>query len=260
MHLTLQNYLLGAAGNLLEGLVLAFALRRKLYLRLPVFTAYLTLMLAREVSLLWGVYQRPGYGSSFTFYYFWVTQVILLVARGAAIAEIAWRALREYRGVWSLAWRILVAVGLVLVLYAALNTQGNSSWIAPFVLSAERGLELAVVVILVSLLAICRYYGVGLEPLERKIALGLGFYSAVQVANNSIPGSWLTHYFDWWNAIRSISSQAALVIWWLALRKPLPTVAPAPALLPQKVYDKLSPQVNYRLRVLNQRLLELLKS
>jgi hypothetical protein len=259
MHLTLQNYLVGATSSLLEMLVFAFALRRKLHLRLPVFTAYVALMVAREVSLWW-VYLGPGYGSSFAFHYFWVTQVILLVARGAAIAEIAWRALCEYRGVWSLAWRILVAVGLVLVLYAASNARANSSWITPFVLSLERGLELAVVVILVSLLAICRYYRVGLESLERKIALGLALYSAVQVANNSILGAWLAHYFDWWNAIRSISFQAALVIWWLALRKPVPAVAPAPALLPQKVYDELSPKVNYRLRVLNQRLLELLKS
>src|SRR5574341_717666 len=102
MHLTLGNYLLGAASTLLEVLVCALAIRRKLYLRLPLFTAYLTLMAVREISLWW-VYLGPGYESSFNFHYFWVTQAILLAARGVAIAELAWRALCEYRGVWSLA-------------------------------------------------------------------------------------------------------------------------------------------------------------
>jgi len=51
-----------------------------------------------------------------------------------------------------------------------------------------------------------------------------------------------------------------MVFWWLALRKPLPTPAPAPALLSQQVYDEVSPQVNERLRALNQRLLEMFKS
>jgi len=46
----------------------------------------------------------------------------------------------------------------------------------------------------------------------------------------------------------------------LALRKPLPARAPAPALLPPQAYDKLTPPVDDRLRALSQLLLQMLKS
>ena len=257
MHLTLSDYLLWAASTLLEVVVCAFAFRRRLYLRLPLFTAYLALLVSRTL-ILWWFYLGTGYGSRVSFYYFWVTQGILLAARAAAVAEIAWRALREYRGVWALGWRVLLIIALFLLLHATLDARGSRPWISPFILTAERGLELAAVGILVLLLAICRYYRILLDPLQKTIALGMGFYSAVQVLNNSVLR--VTHYFPMWNQIRFISFQVALVIWLLALLRPLPAAVPAPALLPQSVYDELSPQVNYRLRILNQRLLEILKS
>ncbi len=258
MHLTLGEYLLWAAGLLLDVLVCALALRRRLYLRLPMFTSYLALLVTRTF-ILWWFYLDPGYNSHVTFYYFWVTQGILLAARAAAIAEIAWRALRGYRGIWALGWRLLGGVALLLLVHAALDARGNSAWIATFLVAAERDLELAVVGVLVLLLAICRYYSIRLEPVQRMVAFGMGFYSALQVFNNSVLQVWLPGYFQVWNDIRMVSFQVALVMWIVALWRPLPVVMPAPTLLPQTVYDELSPQMNYRLRVLNQRLLELLR-
>ncbi len=106
---------------------------------------------------------------------------------------------------------------------------------------------------------ISRYYQIRIEHAPRVIAFGLCFYSLIQVLNNSFMAEWLAHYVPWWNGTRLASFQVALAIWLLALRRPLPSPAPAPALLPQEVYDELSPQMNYRLRVLNQRLLEILR-
>jgi len=213
----------------------------------------------RELTLSW-FYLGLGYSSRPVFYYFWITQGILVVTRAAAVVEIAWRALRGYRGVWGLGWRLLCFVGLILLFHAAMNVSGSASFLVRLIVTAERDLELAVAGILVALLATSRYYRIPFDPAQRMVALGLGFYSAVQVLNNGLPRGWQTLYFDWWSAIRVITFQATLVIWLWALRKPLPAAAPAPALLPQGVYDELSPQVNYRLRVLNERLLEILKS
>ena len=50
MHLTPGEYLLWAAGLLLDVLVCALALRRRLYLRLPMFTSYLALLVTRTLS------------------------------------------------------------------------------------------------------------------------------------------------------------------------------------------------------------------
>ncbi len=259
MQPTSWNYLIWGATSLLKGCVCVYAFRRRLYLRLPLFTAYLMLLVVRSLALWW-LYQGPGYGSPAAFQFFWVTQGILLIARGAAIAEIARRTLYKYRGIWALGSLLLVAIALLLIVQAGVVALGNRAWIAPFVLTAERGLELAAVVILVSLFCLSRYYGIQMEPVEKLLALGLGIYSALQVINNSFHEGWLTQYFPWWADVRVISFQAALVIWWLALRKPLPTEQPAPVMLPQDVYDELTPQVNFRLRRLNERLLGLLKS
>jgi hypothetical protein len=258
MSLLPESYLLGAASLLLEVGVCAYALRRRLYLRLPWFTAYLTLLVGHTL-LVWFLYLGGGYDSRLTFYCYWATQGLLLAARAAAVAEIARRALHGYCGVWALGWRLLCGVALLLLAHAAVDARGNSAWIATFLVTAERDLELAVVGVLVLLLAICRYYGIRLEPVQQMVALGMGFYSALQVFNNSVLQAWLPGYFQVWNDIRMVSFQAALVIWLLALRRPLPALAPAPALLPQEVYDELSPQLNYRLRILNQRLLEILR-
>ncbi len=259
MHLTVGQSLLVAASVLLEAAVLVFAFRRRLYSRFPLFTSYLALMVIRTLAG-WGLYLALGYDSRPTFYFFWVTQGILVAARAAVIVELAWGALRAYQGIWGMGRTMLCLLTLFLLLHAGIDARNNVSLLAGFVVTLERGLELAVVGILVFLLGFCRYYGVRLEPVQKMIALGLGFYSAIQVLNNTVWRQWLALHFPAWAGVRVVAFQVALVIWLLALRKPLPAAAPAPALLPQSVYDELSPQVNYRLRALNDRLLEILKS
>jgi len=257
MSLTWGDYLLWASGSVLLLVVCAFALRRRLYLRLPLFTAYLFLVLLREPGVWWA-YHGPGYASRIAFFYYWLTQAVLLAARGAATAEIAWRVLRDYRGVWALAWRLLSLVTMVLLVIAARASYRNTYWIFAFILTAERGFELTAAVTLIALLTLTSYYRIRLEPAQRMVALGLCFYSAVQVLNNSFR-LWLPQYFHLPSTIRVVSFDVALVIWWLALRKPLPVAGPSPALLRQEVYEEFSPQVNNQLRELNQRLLEILK-
>src|SRR5712692_2384465 len=111
MHPTTGQVLISAVSVLLEAVVLACAVQRRLYTRLPVFTGYLAILVTRELTLSW-FYLGLGYSSRPAFYYFWITQGILVVARAAAVVEIAWRALHGYRGVWALGWRLLCLVGL----------------------------------------------------------------------------------------------------------------------------------------------------
>ena len=259
MQLPALDYALWTAASLLIVIVCALAFRRRLYLQLPFFTTYLALLVARDLTT-WGVYLVWGYGSPFAFYYVWLTQAIVLASRAMAIGEIAWRALRQYRGIWALGWRLLCGIALLLLSHAALSARYNTFRINAFLVTAERDLELAAAGTLVAVLAICRYYRIRLEPVHRMVALGLGFYSAIQVLNDNVLRLWGTPYFHLWNGIRMVAFGVALVIWLLALRKPLPTAAEAPILLPQHIYDGVAPQVNYRLRLLNQRILEILKS
>lgn len=259
MLLNSYDYLHWATGTFLEVLVCGLAIQRRLFSRFPFFAIYVTLVVVKEI-IWWWLYHAVGPQTQTAFYFYWVAQGILLGARGLVIAEICLRTLRPYRGLWMLGRDLLVGTALILLFNAGLTTVGSRFWIGQFVLRAERGLELAAVGILVMLLALCRYYGLRLELLDRMVVVGLGFYSGVQVVNNSFIHELLTHYFEWWNETRALSFQVAVVIWCLALRKPLPPERPAPELLSQQIYDELTPQVSFQLRKLNDRLLAILKS
>jgi hypothetical protein len=91
------------------------------------------------------------------------------------------------------------------------------------------------------------------------VLYGLGVYSAVQVVNNVALQPWLAAHYSVWYGIRVVSFQMALVVWALGLRRALPAAEPAPALLEPGTYEELAPQVSYRLRVLNDRLLAILR-
>ena len=258
MHFGSLENLVWWSGLTLEVLVCLLALYRGLYRRLPLFTIYLALLLTAEASG-WLTYHTLGRHSPAAFRIYWISQATLLLARGAAVAEICRRVLRPYPGIWKLCRGFLVAIGAFLVVAAAIAAHRSGTYIAPIVLTGDRGLELAVVGILLFALVFCRYYRVGVEPFVALIAFGLGVYSAVQVANNTILNQWLGTYFHWWSHVRLMSFEAAVLIWFLALLKPLPERQRAPALLSKETYQELQPQLNFRLRQLNARLSEMLK-
>lgn len=260
MSPSVTNLLFWATSDLLSGLLCLLAIRRSLFSRLPLFSTYVTVIFVREL-IGWGVHFRtPYHVSKLAFYYFWGSQGIILVARALAVAEVAWRSLHEYRGIWFVSRGVLALMAAVVVLIAAGNAQGNVQRIGPFILTGERGLEVATAVVLLALLFLCGYYRVGLDAVHRSIAVGLCFYSAVQVLNDTFMQHWLKGYFESWNHVRAAAFLVTQAIWLWALYKPLTAARPAPVLLSQQVYDQVSPEVNYRLRALNQRLLEMLGS
>jgi hypothetical protein len=127
------------------------------------------------------------------------------------------------------------------------------------VLSGERGLEFAVVVIILIGLAFCRYYQIRIERPVPLLLLGLGLYSAIQIVNNGLLEVWRSNYFARWNDIRGATFELATVLWCVSLWKPLPAAQSAPALLEANVYLQASPEMNDRLRELNQKLQEMWK-
>jgi len=233
----------------LQLLVCALAFWRRLYLRLPVFTIYLTVLVAREAFMYW-VYHSAGHTSRLAFFSFWITQTILLAARAAAIGELAWNAARAYAGFRIVLKVVLTGIILTLLLWAAFEAVANASHLPQFVLSVERDFELTAAVALVVLLALSAHYQVPVRSTQRLIASGLLVYSLVQVLNNSISSRWLDSYFHSWNVIRAASFHAALVVWLVALRKPLPgpaKAAPAPDIESVAAFMRQGTQVIHEL-------------
>ncbi|HLJ42134.1 MAG TPA: hypothetical protein VKT50_11660 [Candidatus Acidoferrales bacterium] len=258
MGLSLFESVHWAATVLIEVVVLTFALRRKLFDQLPVFTIYLCILVANEaiVSL---TYSFAGIRSHTSFYVYWAMQAVQVSIRAIVVYEICQALLSRYTGIWKLCRPLLITLGLVLAGSAAATSRQRVHPISATTLMAERGLEFTVVSILIFGLIFCRYYGVWIDRHLAWIALGLGFYSAVQVANNTfLRGEPMTH-LPVLQIIRQTSFNIATIFWLVALWKPLPARQPAPVLLGPGEYDRLAPQMTLRLRELNSRLLEMWK-
>lgn len=256
MHLSPSDYALWSFTTLLEIVLCTLIVRFRTYRVIPFFSAYLFLAAARSLSLWW-IYHDRRLEAGVVLNLYWVTQLILVVGRGLAAAEVCRLALREHRGVWGLTWRLLAGVGLALVVFAGVAVLHDTSWIAPVTLRGERGLELAIAAVLAAVVAVCRYYGIRLSAPVKLLGLGLAQFSIIKAINNSFMYAQLTNFFPMWRVIHLVSFAAALVFWYAALRKPLE--ATVPRLLEPESYEEMAPAVSYRLRQLNDRLLEMLK-
>ena len=258
MQLTTLDYALWALSTALQVGVCILVVRSRSYRSLPLFSAYTWLNLI-GLAVGWWAYLKLGYSSRISFNIAWAAFGIVLAARGLAVAELCRRVLRPYDGVWALAWRLLVGVAMLLLVYAGLAVFGVRGGITAFLLTAEHGLELAAALVLLLLLAISNYYHIRVPTLEGMVALGLGVWSLLQVVNNVALLLW-PDYYAWGSAVKMVSFQLVLLIWIAALRKPVPQEGQAPPVLSQRAYDELAPQTNLRLRLLNERLLEIFKT
>jgi hypothetical protein len=237
----------------LEVGVCGLALRRGLYHRLRLFAVYLCAIVVAEV-LRWVPILLYSLKSRQAFWAYWATQLILILLRGAVVFEIAGQILRPYAGVWRICKEGLCAVALVLVATALVPPEQQGPYALRVIMAAERGMELAIVGFLLVALVVCRYYHIPVDRLLGLAALGLGLYSAIQVANNTFLNHWFQAYDAVWREIRLDSFMLATLIWVAALWKPLPDAQCAPKLLDAEVYSTLAPVVNVRLRELNARL------
>lgn len=250
-----------AFGVLLEVAVLCWALWRGLAKRLPYFIGYLSLLVANEI-IMFGSYRIEGFSSKTYLYTYWVLQAFCISLRSIVVYEICRSILSPYAGIWRMADRLLLAVAVVLLAASVMSARTGPYHFTNAVLTGERGLELMVVTLLIVGLAFCRYYGVRVEHHLGWIALGLGFYSVVQVADNTFLRHWPSHWQSHlaiWEGLRHFSWDVALMIWGFALWKPLPAMRPKPVLLNRGEYQNLGPLVTTQLRELNTRLLEMWK-
>jgi hypothetical protein len=108
----------------------------------------------------------------------------------------------------------------------------------------------------VTLLLFARYYDVAVSPPLRLLAVGLCFYSCVSALNDAILERWLNRYVSLWNALGMTAFLACLLLWSWAFRRPAPQAAAAPLFSSGSVYLNLIPEMNLRLRSLNEQLIE----
>lgn len=244
-----ENVLWAITMLLATGLA-ALVVYRKNYKAYPLFFAYILAMLMQ--NLLFALsYRLWGFRSAVSFEIAWGTQSVVIVVRALAVAEICRRVLAKYPGIWALGWRIFFAMATAVLVYSW--TVGGHSWQLVAV-TADRSLELAIAATVLGLFLFIRYYEVAIEPAARFLAIGFFFYSCFRVLNDTILERWLTHYITLWNLLGTVSFLASLLLWSWGLRRTQPQATAEPELLSESFYRAIAPEINFRLKALNEQL------
>jgi hypothetical protein len=250
--LPLFENVLFAVGTALKVFLCVLVFYRRLYRRLPLFTVYAVLLLL-EVAVEWWAYHKWGYTSRPAWYAYWSALGVVLMARGLTVAELCWVSLRNYAGLWSFVSKFLALIAVVLLASAGVAAARNTYWIVAFVLTTERGVELAVSVILVALFAVSVRYRIWLEPVERNIAVGLALYSMFQMLNRMFMTPRMAPYFPWWESVRIGCFDVAMVLWIVPMLKPL-AAPPRPPLIREEASLYLLPRLLDRMQKLTSEL------
>lgn len=235
---------------ILDGVLLVLLLYFKNQRVFPAFFVYILFNLLQGVVLIWS-YLSSGFGSPLSIRIGWGTQAVVVAARALAVAQICERVLATYRGVWALAKRLLLATAAVVLLYSWMVASGSWQFA---LLNANRGLALAIATVIVILFAFARYYGVAVEPAVRTLAIGFFLYCCFLVLNDTILERLMYGYTKLWNLLETLAFLASLLLWTWALRAPQPATPPELQLLPAGIYNVVSPEINERLRALNDHL------
>lgn len=236
--------------------VLAALLRNGNHRQFPVFTAYILANLAQAALLVFS-YRRWGQRAPVTQQIFWISAGVTLLARALAVAELTRRILGLYAGIWGLAWRSITVSAVVIAAYSFLVS--NWHWDRGLI-AADRALELSLACGIVVLFAFCRYYEVQIRKAERIVGMGLFLYSGVVVISHTILERFFYAYGPFWNLTILTSFFVSATLWIRALWVPVPSMRPQPAMLQGQLYQTLSPEINLRLRALDQRLISLWKT
>jgi hypothetical protein len=216
----------------------------------PVFTLYIGLVLV-QAAVLVAAYSAWGFRSYNAWLTGWITQAVIICARGAAVYELCRKVLAHYRGVWSLAWRILSVAAAIVFVYSTVASRFEWYLAVP---SAERAIEMAIAVVIVGLLFFARHYQVQCPPGAKAILAGFCLYSCFRVFNDTVLERFAYDYFQLWNVLANVAFSFSLVIWGWALLRNEPALEASPALLRAGTYRVFIPEVNRKLADLNDEL------
>jgi hypothetical protein len=222
--------------------------------RVPIFTSYIVLNLL-QAGFLAVIYSHYSFNARISFNLFLMSEFFVLAARALATAELLRRMYAPYSGIWGLAWRALTASSFLVLCYAAADAANNKKWQTTTV---DRGLHLVFAIALVLAFLMARYYAMPMQRGVKLLLIGFCFYSCASVLVNTFLQTALPHQFyqyrSIWAGTTIVVYSAVQIVWFVAVLKPITAPSDDTRLLPPSVYQQLSPQLNVRLRLLNERL------
>jgi hypothetical protein len=244
--------------TLAEAVLLIYLLKRKLQSTHPIFVAYLASIILQSGLAAW-IYTVWGYTSDVAVLVIWGSQAVVICLRFGAVFEMAKRILSSYKGIWSLAARLISGIGLCALIYSLLVAEKKFAFLA---LNLDRGLELTIASSIVALLLFAKYYLLPVHPLDRALAIGFCLYSCFFVINDSIFETFLNTYLGFWGFLDVLTFLASLIIWIKAVRvySEYPSPVYGQESILAGIYGAISPELNLRLKELNRQLVQVLRT
>jgi hypothetical protein len=243
-----------ATTTAVEVLLLDLIVRRKMYRSHPLFSIYVFCTIAQSVLAV-GVYRQWGFFSATAWRWIWASQGTLVLFRAMAVWETTRRLLSVYTGVWALASKLLLAVGIAICTACVLFSHRS---FYEGVMDADRGVELSISAVIVSVFLFLKYYGLAAKSPDRQLALGFCLYSSFFVINFSLFERFIQTYVNFWNFLDILAFLATLFIWTKTARSYSIAFEVQPVVtageLTKDAYNSASPQLNLRLTALNERL------
>jgi hypothetical protein len=251
---------LWALSALVQLLALILLFAKGSFRRLRFFTVYVALNLC-QVAFLVVVYSICGTASKTGTVLAWCSECVTLFAQALATTEILKATLRPYQGIWGLVWRALVFTSAFVVVLVALAARG--SWIDAKWFQLNRGYHLTFAAAVIACLLLVRYYSIKVPAAYKMILGGFCLYSCTEILIHTVLEGFVRKaspaYSSVWQSSTVLSFLVVLFIWVAALSKPLPVEARQAAPPSNSLYQRLSPEINERLRELNEKLLRLWK-
>jgi hypothetical protein len=240
-------------------LVCGILIFRGHYRKFPFFTSYIALNICQAV-FLYVVYNRYGDTSHEAYVAAWRSEAITLLARLLATIEVLRLAMISYRGIWGLAWRLLAATSLLVLIFVCVASRGNMRWA---MIEADRDYNLIFATALVACLALIRYYLISIDSIYKTLLATFCFYSCIKILINTILQGFLYTQFAQseiiWQIVTTFAYLIILAYWAAALAHPLPAIKAQRAVLPVSVYQRISPEIHFQLQAINKQLMNLLR-
>lgn len=253
--LHLRN-LIWALTTIVECMLFAQLARRKYLVKYPWFSVYVASTVVQS-ALTAALYRATSLSDTQVWKVAWSSQAIVVFLRFRTVVEVTKKILGDYRGIWGLAWRLSFIVGIVVLGNSLLFSKGSWYWIT---LNVDRGLELSIGAIVVTLLLFARYYRLPIHPLHLTLMIGLCLYSVFFALNYTLLEKYIRELEKFWGFLDVFTYLATLLIWLKAVSfytESAPQAAPP--VIPKELYGKLSSELNLRLHHLDRQLTQLLR-
>lgn len=220
------------------------------YLRLRLFTLYVALNIVQGVFLA-VIYPRWGFHSLLAWQTAWASQTLVIIARAGAMAELCALAISQFRGIWGLAWRVLLFSGLFILSVSIILGRHDFRVV---VLTLDQGVELAIAAVCVGLFVFVKYYRLKMEKPLRLIGLGFCLYSCVFALNNALVVRLSSRYLEIWKHLNTLTFLGVVSLFIWAALSPMAVTTEKPVLLAAEVYGRVIPEIHQQLSALNDQL------